>query len=147
MTSADTGVLLRAEAERHLREDEVAWLVTVTAKGMGYPTPVWFAFDGRHIVVYAEPTSRKVANVARQPMVTLHFNSDPAGSDIVVITGLVSIEPDVDPNADEAYATKYRPPMDRLGMTAVDLRLSSVRLRIVPRSVWLGDASAASDPR
>lgn len=118
----------------------MAWLVTVTVRGMGYPTSVWFIHDGDDIVVYCEPDARKVANVIRQPRVALHFNSDPQGSDIVVITGRVSVEEDADPNGDPAYLQKYRGALVRLGMTAGQLRRSSARLRITPLSVWLGDA-------
>jgi PPOX class probable F420-dependent enzyme len=141
------GLILPADAERHLRDDEVAWLTTVTARGVGYPTPVWFYFGGNDIVIYCEPQARKVANLIRQPTVTLHFNCDPAGSDIVVITGSAHCEPDTDPNEDHSYSQKYQAAMERLGMTAALMRRSSTRVRITPRSVWLGDTSAASDPQ
>jgi PPOX class probable F420-dependent enzyme len=138
--------VLPPEALRHLHDDEMAWLVTVTASGMGYPTPVWFAFTGGQIIIYTEPDARKVANITRQPRVVVHFNSDPSGSDIVVIRGRAEVDPDVDPNTDPVYVEKYTRPMARLGMTPTLLRRSSTRLRITPRSVWLGDASAASEP-
>lgn len=141
------GITLPPGADQHLRKDEVAWLVTVTAAGVGYPTPVWFTVEGPDIVLYTEPDARKVGNMARQPRVTLHFNSDPAGQDVVVITGQAVCELDVDPNTDQAYTHKYASAMTRLGMTSDLLRRSSVRVRIRPTSVWLGDASAASDPR
>jgi PPOX class probable F420-dependent enzyme len=147
LTGPSPGITVPPEAARHLREDEVAWLVTVTPATVGYPTPVWFVFDGADIVLYTEPDARKVANISRQSRVTLHFNSDPEGSDIVVITGRAVCEPDADPNSDRAYARKYASAMTRLGMTDALMRRSSVRVRIRPISIWLGDASAASDPQ
>ena len=39
------------------------------------------------LLVISDPRSRKVHNIERQPTVTVHFNSDLAGGDVVVIAG------------------------------------------------------------
>lgn len=77
------------EAERRIAEDQVAWLTTVTDRGAPAPNPVWFVPDGGDLVVFSERDTRKVHKIERRPAVALHFNSDPAGGDVVVVTGEV----------------------------------------------------------
>ncbi|WP_354577950.1 pyridoxamine 5'-phosphate oxidase family protein [Rhodococcus sp. PvR044] len=64
------------EARRHIAEDHIAWLTTVTDSGAPAPNPVWFVPDGDDLVVFSAPGSRKVHNIAERPTVTLNFNSD-----------------------------------------------------------------------
>ncbi len=48
-----------ARAARHLREETVAWLTTVTPSGAPLPSPVGFLWDGGDSVfVYSQPGAR-----------------------------------------------------------------------------------------
>ena len=42
----DEGTEFGARVARHLREDVVVWLTTVTPSGAPLPAPVWFIWDG-----------------------------------------------------------------------------------------------------
>jgi PPOX class probable F420-dependent enzyme len=55
---------------RHLREEHVVWLTTVTPTGAPLPRPVGFWWDGGQIVsVYSQPGVR-VRNIASNPKVS-----------------------------------------------------------------------------
>src|SRR5918994_3530436 len=76
------------EAERRIAHDRVAWLTTITDRGAPAPNPVWFVPESDDLVIFSAPQARKVSNIEQGPAVTLHFNSDPDGGDVVVITGM-----------------------------------------------------------
>src|SRR5262245_31126521 len=98
---------LPAAARHRIATDRVVWLTTVTDRGAPAPNPVWFVSDGDDLVVFSEPSSRKVHNIALRPAVTLHFNSDRTGSDIVIIVGTAEITHDQPPSRQPGYLDKY----------------------------------------
>lgn len=128
---------LTPEAERHLADDYIAWLTTVTDRGVPAPNPVWFVKEGDHIVVFTHRGSRKVHNIKRRSMVSFHFNPDPMGRNTVMITGEVDITHDEAPSMVSGYLDKYRPSITgELGMTVDDFnRTFTTRLRIRPTQV------------
>lgn|SRR5688500_5752595 len=128
---------LPPEALEHVRHDQVAWLTTVSRSGAPAPVPVWFVDDDGDLVVFSEPGSRKIDNIRRQPQVTLHFNSDPDGVDVVVIKARATVEPDVKPSTQPGYQDKYRAAMEGLPFTMDDLDKDfTTRLRLTPVGVW-----------
>jgi PPOX class probable F420-dependent enzyme len=131
---------LPPDALRHLEHDEVAWLTTVTKRGAPSPTPVWFVWDGQTAAVFCEPDARKVSNIAAQPLVTLHFNSDPAGQDVVVISADAAVVTDgPGPSDHPGYLTKYFRAIGRLGMTVAEFDAqSTTRIQLTPIRAWLG---------
>jgi PPOX class probable F420-dependent enzyme len=132
-----------AEAQRRISQDRVAWLTTVTDRGAPAPNPVWFVPDGDDLVVFSTPQARKVRNIEQRPTVTLHFNSDPDGGDVVVITGEAAIARDQRPSALGAYLDKYEASITGpLGMTVDEIdRGYSTQIRIRPTRVRLTDTS------
>ena len=58
--------------------------------------------------MFSEPTSRRVHNTGQRPLVTLHFNSDPKGSDAWIITGTATIRHGVKPSSAPGYLDRYR---------------------------------------
>ena len=107
-----------ARVARHLREDVVVWLTTVTPAGWPVPRPVWFIWDGAEsVAMYSRPGTR-VRNVEDNPRVTLSFAGDGRGGDIVVLSGHAAIDRDAPP-ADRAgeYRAKYDEHIARIGMT------------------------------
>jgi PPOX class probable F420-dependent enzyme len=96
-----------ADVQRRLDTDHVVWLTTVTDSGAPSPNPVWFVQDGDDIVVFSAPGTHKVRNIAARPTVTLNFNSDAHGDDVVVITGRATATPSVLPSSNAAYVAKY----------------------------------------
>lgn len=127
-----------ARVARHLREDVVVWFTTVGPSGAPLPRPVWFLWDGAEsALTYSMPGAR-VDNIAANPRVTLNFDGDGGGGDIVVISGRAARD-DAAPGADRdtAYLEKYAPHIERIGMDpesfaarySVPLRVSFTRVR------------------
>jgi PPOX class probable F420-dependent enzyme len=130
-----------AEAQRRLDQDEVAWLTTVTDSGAPAPNPVWFVPDGEDLLVFSAPGAWKVHNVERRPKVTLHFNSDAHGGDIVVITGEATVTRDRPPSSVAAYLDKYESSITGALETTVaeidstyntEIRIRPTRVRLTP---------------
>ena len=121
-----------------LRDELVAWLVTVAADGTPVPTPVWFVWDGETILVYSQRNKPKLRHIATNPRVALALRTDPLGDDLAVITGVASIEASA-PAAFELppYIDKYRDEIARLGSDpervsgeyAVPIRITPTKLR------------------
>jgi PPOX class probable F420-dependent enzyme len=107
-----------ARAARHLREEVVVWLTTVSPRGAPLPMPVWFVWDGGDSVrMYSQPGAR-VRNIEVNPHVTLNFAGDGRGGDIVVLSGEATIDGDAPSAAeDAAYLEKYDEHIARIGMT------------------------------
>ncbi len=107
-----------ARVARHLREEIVVWLTTVTPAGAPLPRPVWFLWDGAEsVLVYSQPGAR-VRNLQGNRRVTLNFDGDGRGGDIVVLSGDATIDEDAPP-ADKLgeYLAKYADHISRIGMT------------------------------
>lgn len=81
---------LTRQIEKHLREDAIAWLTTVTPSGRPAPRPVWFSWDGTRITTYSQPHGAKLRHIAANGRLTVHFNCAPGGGDVVVISGRAS---------------------------------------------------------
>jgi PPOX class probable F420-dependent enzyme len=108
-----------ARVARHLRDELVVWLTTVTPSGAPLPRPVGFVWDGgENVSVYSQPGAR-VRNIARNPKVTLNFGGDREGGDIVILSGTALVDETGGSAAeDAAFATKYANEFERFGMTA-----------------------------
>src|SRR5262245_24339894 len=88
----DTSTEYGARAVRRLSQEGILWLVTVRRDGTPQPSPVWFLWDGETILIYSQPNTQKLRNIARNPKVSLHLNSDAWAYDVVIITGEAQIE-------------------------------------------------------
>lgn len=104
---------------RHLRDEVVVWLTTVSAAGEPMPSPVWFFWDGADRVrVYSQPDGPRAKNITANPRVSLNFGGDGDGGDIVVLSGSAGLDPDGTPgDQDTAYGQKYAAHIERLGAT------------------------------
>lgn len=123
---------------RRLSEDTIAWLTTVSPKGRPSPRPVWFLWTGDSCVIYSQPDVAKLRHIAANDRVSLHFNSDPNGGDIVVIAGRAELIPDAPP-ADgwPGLLDKYADLLAAIGMTAEHFVATySVALRVIPDRAW-----------
>jgi PPOX class probable F420-dependent enzyme len=114
----DTSTRFGARAERRLREEVIAWLVTVTRRGTPQPVPVWFLWEDETFLIYSRPDTPKLRNIERNPRVALHLDGNGRGGDIVVVTGDAAVSPG-DPPADQvpAYVEKYAELIDGNGWT------------------------------
>ena len=117
-----------------LRDELVAWLVTVASDGTPVPTPVWFWWDGETLLVYSQADKPKLRHLAANPRVALALRTDEHGDDLVVITGLAAID-DSAPAAFELpeYIEKYAGEIARLGSNPEEFSGGySVPIRIRP---------------
>ena len=127
-----------ARVAARLRDELVAWLVTVAADGTPVPTPVWFLWDGETILLYSQPDKPKLRHIAMNPRVALALRTDVLGDDLAVITGIAAID-ETAPAAFELppYIEKYRgeiarqgsDPEEFSGAYAVPIRIRPTRLR------------------
>jgi PPOX class probable F420-dependent enzyme len=119
-------------AARRLREERIAWLTTVSPRGMPQPVPVWFLWDGdASVLLYSQPDTPKLRNIAENPRVSLHLDGNGRGGDIVVCVGTARISDD--PSADQVgvYLEKYAEPIERNRWTPASFAADySVPLRI-----------------
>jgi PPOX class probable F420-dependent enzyme len=123
----------RKVAQR-LRRELVIWLTTVRRDGMPQPTPVWFLWDGDTFLIYSQPNTRKLRNIAHDSKVALNLNSDESGSQVVVITGKASLDKAALPaNRNLAYMKKYREGIAQIDMTPESMASEySVAIRVKP---------------
>lgn len=114
----DTSTEFGAQVQRRLANKQIGWLTTVRPDGMPQPAPVWFHWDGETLLIFSEPTSRKVRNLAANPKASLHFNCGEDGENVVVFTG--EARADTNQPAGErldAYFKKYDAGIKQLNMT------------------------------
>lgn len=124
-------------AEEHLKTDQVVWLTTVGADGTPQPNPVWFLWDGETLLIYSQPTAKRLKNIARRPKVSLHFATDPDAAEVIVLTGEARVDPAGLPaNQVEDYLEKYKQGIANLGMTPASLAADySVAFRVMPEKL------------
>ena len=114
----DQGTEFGARVARHLREDLVVWMTTVSGAGSPLPSPVWFLWDGdAEAVVYSMPGAR-IRNIEANPRVTLNFDGNGQGGDIVVLSGRAAVDQSLPPAAENApYVAKYAERLSRMQTT------------------------------
>ena len=126
-----------ARVTERLRDDVVAWLVTVAADGTPVPTPIWFVWDGETILLYSQPDKPKLRHIAANARVAVALRTDVHGDIITVVTGAASVDPSA-PAADavRAYVEKYDSLIRGLGYDPAGFAAEySVPIRIVPTRV------------
>src|SRR3954467_2476098 len=108
MSLIDTSTPFGQRAERRLRDERLAWLTTVRRDGTPQPVPVWFLWDGETVLLYSQPDTQKLRNIAGTPHVAVHLDGDGQGGDVVVVQGDATVDQDA-PAAHEVpeYAAKY----------------------------------------
>jgi PPOX class probable F420-dependent enzyme len=106
-----------ARAARRLREEVVVWMTTVTPAGSPVPRPVWFFWDGAESVVMFSQPGPRVRNIEANPRVTLNFDGNGGGGDIIVFSGTAAIDPESPADRSPEYLAKYDDRIARLGLT------------------------------
>jgi PPOX class probable F420-dependent enzyme len=130
----DPGTDVGRRVDARLREELVAWLVTVTPDGTPVPRPVWFLWDGETVVVYSEPGKPKLRHIAGNPSVALALRTDEHGDLLAVLTGAAAVDPAAPPpHRLPGYLEKYRGEIERLGSDPEQFAAAySVAIRIRP---------------
>ena len=126
-----------ARADRRLRSEQILWLTTVRVDGQPQSSPVWFLWDGETLLVFSQPDAQKLRNLASNPRVAVHLESEGTGDEVVTIEGTAAVDPDAPPSDRiEEYRVKYREGTKALGWTPAKLaRDFSVAIRIRPTRI------------
>lgn len=121
-----------ARVRQRLRDEHLVWLTTVADDGTPQPNPVWFLWDGADsVLIYNDNRARRLDRLAEGRRVSLNFQTDAAGDDVVVMTG--HAEPAADapgPAENGAYVAKYASGIAALGGGATYAERYDVPVRI-----------------
>jgi PPOX class probable F420-dependent enzyme len=130
----DTSTEFGQRVVRRLREEEVAWLVTVGPDGTPEPSPIWFLWDGQSFLIYSKPNAPKVRNIQRSPAVALHLDSGADGEDVIILTGRAEVLASSPGVADVPdYVAKYGAGIARIGLTPESMAATySTAIRVTP---------------
>lgn len=140
MSAIDTATDFGKRLQQRLQSEHITWLVTVNKDGTPQPSPVWFHWSGDEILIFSQPDTPKIRNIATNPVVSLHLNSSVDGGDVAVLTGAAEVVDD-GPKVNEvdAYVTKYDEGFKHLGMTPEEMAASysaTIRVRIAKVRGW-----------
>ena len=132
-TLIDLNSKLGVHVAKRLQEEHILWLTTVASDGTPQPNPVWFYWDGKIIHVRSQPSSHKLQNITQNPKVSMNFQADEQGGDVVVLTGDATIDRNP-PEPDPKFIEKYREAIPKIGHTPESLAAAySVLIRIIPK--------------
>ncbi len=108
-----------AIARQRLVEEPIAWLTTVSARGVPSTAPVWFFLEEDDTISFtSKDPSVRVRNLRANDRVTLHLEGDGDGDMIVVLGGTARIDHAAPPiSSHRAYIAKYQSYLDRYGWT------------------------------
>jgi PPOX class probable F420-dependent enzyme len=130
---------LTDQIKRHLLDDRVVWLTTVSPTGRPMPRPVWFFWDGSHILIYSLNTAARLANIRANANVSVHFNSTVEGEDAVELSAVAEIVGSpLLPSANALYMAKYGRDIEEapdFDLESVDREYDSL-IRIAPIRSW-----------
>ncbi|HZS86177.1 MAG TPA: PPOX class F420-dependent oxidoreductase [Chloroflexota bacterium] len=74
------------------REPNLAKLATINADGTPHLAPIWYLYDGRHLLMATRPDSRKVRNIRRDPRVTVCIDRPTPPYAGVLVQGTAALE-------------------------------------------------------
>jgi PPOX class probable F420-dependent enzyme len=140
-----------ARAERFLRQEEVLWLSTVRPDGLPHLVPIWYSWDGRHILLLSKPDAVKIDNIRHDPHVMLALGDAEEDFDVSLIEGVAEL-PDV-PAATflpASHWTKYAADLASIGLSREEyLATYSQPVRIRPTRFlgWHGRTRPRSERR
>jgi PPOX class probable F420-dependent enzyme len=137
MSLVDASSEFGQRVERRLREEKIAWLTTVSPSGTPQPVPVWFLWDGPDsVLIYSRPDTPKLRAIAANPRVSLNFDGNGQGGDIVVASGEASVSDDPPAHEVPEYVEKYAPLIERNRWTPESFAADySVPIRVHVRRV------------
>jgi PPOX class probable F420-dependent enzyme len=100
--------------ESRLKRESVIWLVTAGKNCRPQSVPVWFLWDGKSFVIYAQD-GVKVNHIRSNPYVELHLNE--IDDDIVRVSGQATISRRQPAHKNPAYVRKYGSQIKGFGWT------------------------------
>jgi PPOX class probable F420-dependent enzyme len=136
----DPGSDVGGRVAARLRDELVAWFISVSPSGTPVPTPVWFWWDGETLLIYSQPRKPKLRHIASNPRVAIAMRTDVLGEDLAVITGDAAVDESA-PAAFEVpgYIDKYRGEISRLGSNPEEFSGAysvAIRIRLTRLRAW-----------
>jgi PPOX class probable F420-dependent enzyme len=109
----------------------------VSPAGAPQPSPVWFLWEDGSILIYSQPNTPKLRNIAQNPFVAVHLEGNPTGDDVVILSGTARQTDDPPAHLVPAYVEKYLELIAHNGWTpesfagdySVPIRVEPTRLR------------------
>lgn len=138
MSVIDPSTPAGAHVAQRLRDELMAWLTTVSPRGAPITIPIWFLWQGGDsLLVYSQPNTAKLRNIAANPRICAHLNDEGAGQDIVIMIGTAELSDDPPADQLDVYIEKYRTLIAGYGWTpesfaadySVPFRVNVERLR------------------
>jgi PPOX class probable F420-dependent enzyme len=123
---------------KRLHDEPVIWLTVIDSKGTPQPAPVWFWWDEekQNILIYSMANAKREAHLRANPRVSLNFDGDKNGGDIIVLTGKVEFSDDPPANQHQAYVAKYSEFIKRIfGTPEHFAERYPVTIRVQPLSI------------
>jgi PPOX class probable F420-dependent enzyme len=122
---------------RRLRQEKVIWLTSVDEHQTPQPRPVWFHWNGKTILIFSEKNKAKLRHIARNPRISLNFNTDEDGGDVAVLISAAKVLPKPPPtNRIQTYLRKYSKGIKELDMTVEEFRNAySVPILVTPQAM------------
>ena len=126
-------------AREHLERDVVGWLTTVSPDGRPQSSVISFLHDAGTILFYSRPGTPKLRNIAADPFVSFHLQSDAYGDHYLIVEGRAAIDPGTPPSdVYPPYQRKYVEPLRHWSMDeaetardfSVPIRITPVRVRV-----------------
>ena len=113
------------------------WLTTIGPEQSPRPRPVRFYWDGQQFLLYSRPDAHKLKHIERHPNVSLHFNSNFIGHDVVVFLGRATLGSEGrDIPHSRAFIDKYRSRIEEQGATPESFSKDfSVSITVVPNQL------------
>jgi len=133
----DTSTEFGARVARRLNDEPIGWLTTSGPDGTPQPSPIWFLWDGETALIFSQPNTPKLRNIAANSRVSLNLDGDGQGGNIVILTGEARVD-EATPAANQvpAYLAKYSGGIQRIGMTPESFAQAySVPIRFTPARV------------
>lgn len=116
-------VLADGQFDRRVRErlqtEMIIWLTTVGADGTPQPNPVWFLWQQEGFLIYNRSGANRLAHIAARPRVSLNFDGDGRGGNIIVFAGEARrLDDQPPPHELPDYEKKYGEAMIRVAGSA-----------------------------
>ncbi|MFD4429998.1 TIGR03667 family PPOX class F420-dependent oxidoreductase [Nocardia sp. NPDC058497] len=133
MSVLDESTPFGATVAKRLADEHVIWLTTIGAGDTPQPNPVWFLWQDGTFLIYTEPAAKRLRHLARNPRISLNFNSTASGGEVVVFTGTARIGEAVSESVVADYSRKYTRGFAEIEMSEADFYATySVPIHITP---------------
>lgn len=129
------------KALKQLQDEHVVWLTTVGASSnTPQPNVIWFLYQDGDVIIYTQPGYQRLTNIAKNPRVSLNFNSPEDGEAMTIFTGTAEIDESIKPVIENPeYVEKYARWMEHIDTTPEKMSAEytvGIRIRLDKLRGW-----------